>query len=186
MSRHNLLLQEAARGMLPSWPAQHSSSTTIGSTRSRRSSNAWHGAGASTRSKLLAEQPSNPELIEQEWVRDALGPILLPRDVRHLLDISAARLTERRSKQHNIFAVPTASGRLYVYPAYQFDLDEKRLLRAVPSTVQRLLPLTTDLQLAVWFASSNDKIDRREPRELLDEPDQLEPAVAAAEYRWSH
>ena len=136
--------------------------------------------------RRAALEPRPPELIEQEWVRDALGPILLPRDVRHLLDISAARLTERRSKQHNIFAVPTASGRLYVYPAYQFDLDEKRLLRAVPSTVQRLLPLTTDLQLAVWFASSNDKIDRREPRELLDEPDQLEPAVAAAEYRWSH
>jgi hypothetical protein len=136
--------------------------------------------------RRAALEPRPPELIEQEWVRDALGPILLPRDVRHLLDISAARLTERRSKQHNIFAVPTASGRLYVYPAYQFDLDEKRLLRAVPSTVQRLLPLTTDLQLAVWFASSNDKIDRREPRELLDAPDQLEPAVAAAEYRWSH
>ena len=136
--------------------------------------------------RRAALEPRPPELIEQEWVRDALGPVLLPRDVRYLLDISAARLTERRSKQHNIFAVPTASGRLYVYPAYQFDLDEKRLLRAVPSTVQRLLPLTTDLQLAVWFASSNDKIGRREPRELLDEPDRLEPAVAAAEYRWSH
>lgn len=136
--------------------------------------------------RRAALEPRPPELIEEEWVRDALGPVLLPRDVRQLLDVSAARLTERRSKQHNIFAVPTAGGRLHVYPAYQFDLDEKRLLRAVPSTIQRLLPLTTDLQLAVWLASSNDKIHGREPREFLDEPDRLEPAVAAAEYRWSH
>lgn len=136
--------------------------------------------------RRAALEPRHPDLIEEEWVRDALGTVLLPRDVRQLLDISAARLTERRSKQHNIFAVPTASGRLHVYPAYQFDLDEKRLLRAVPSTIQRLLPLATELQLAVWLASSNDKIDGKEPRELLDEPDRLEPAVAAAEYRWSH
>ncbi len=136
--------------------------------------------------RRAALEPRQPELIEEEWVRDVLGSVLFPRDVRQLLDISAARLTERRSKQHNIFAIPASSGRLHVYPAYQFDLDEKRLLRAVPSTIQRLLPLTTDLQLAVWLASPNDKIDGREPRDLLDEPDRLEPAVAAAEYRWSH
>ena len=131
-------------------------------------------------------EPRPPELIEEEWVRDVIGPVLFPKDVRQLLDISAARLTERRSKQHNILAIPTSSGRLHVYPVFQFDLENRRLLRAVASTVQRLLPLTTDLQLAVWFASPNDTIDGQEPRQLLDSPDELEAAVAAAEYRWSH